>query len=166
MLALGMQRLDEMARPRPVPPFGRWGPGASEMGQAAPSAGERALQTGPEEDREGDGCLWAEVQALAPFAPAETRERLAEAVSLRGAALVGALLARFGDVDETLAALEDYAGAFDRLADFAADVFAERHPMAPAPQALNAEAMARAMVERGEVFALRLGADLHLFWQV
>lgn len=110
------------------------------------------------------------VCAIAPFAAPETGERIADAVSLRGAELVRALISRFsGDVDEALAAFEDYAGAFESLADFGENVAAERcgcdTNLAHLPEAYF-EKLARSLIAAGDAFALRLGRDLHLFWRV
>ncbi|MEL6364103.1 MAG: hypothetical protein AAFR11_04610 [Pseudomonadota bacterium] len=116
-----------------------------------------------------EGCardLAAVVEALAPWAPPEDRKRLAEAVSLRGVALVGALLDRFEDLDEALAGLEDYAGAFDDLIAFVGDVAAARFPFLPTPADDVLAAYGASLIARGEVFPLRLGDDLHLFWSV
>lgn len=110
--------------------------------------------------------LAAEVMVLASFAAPEDQERLAQAVSLRGAELVHALLALFEDQDEALAALEDYAGAFDDLTHFAGEVLAERFPLLPTPTDDMLAAYGATLVARGEVLPLRLGDDLHLFWRV
>ena len=110
--------------------------------------------------------LAAEVMALAPFAGPEEQQRLAESVSQRGAELVGALLALFEDQDEALVALEDYAGAFDNMTQFAGEVMAERFPPSPMPPDDVLAAYGAALVARGEVLPLRLGDDLHLFWRV
>lgn len=110
--------------------------------------------------------LAAEVLAIAPFAAPEDRERLAEAISLRGAELVRALLVLFEDQNEALAALEDYAGAFGNLTHFAGEVMAERCPLLPTPKDEVLAAYGAALVARGEVLPVRLGDDLHLFWRV
>lgn len=145
MMTLGLKTLGPVEPAGVVPPFGRWG----------------------FQDEGGIGAaLWSEVPARVPGADYETTLRVADAVSLRGADLVGGLLARFHDVDEALAALEDYAGAFDSLAIFAAEVHAERYSQARDLSEADAGAMGRAMVLRGEVSILRLGADLHIFWKV
>ena len=119
--------------------------------------------------------LWSadlvrKVTALAPLAAPETAERLADAVSLRGADLVRALISRFGgDLEEALAALEDYAGAYDSLADFGRSVAAERYGPGAGfghlPEAYF-EAFAGALIAGGDVFVIALGRDHHLFWRV
>ena len=144
MMTLGIETIGYVETVRPVPAFGRAG--------SWPNAGISR-------------DLWDEARALVPQADGETVHRVADAVSLRGAELVGALLARFGEVDEALAALEDYAGAYDSLADFAADVFAERYPHT-ADLSADAAAMGGMMIVGGDVFTLRLGVDLHVFWRV
>ena len=116
-----------------------------------------------------DDCapdLAADVVALAPFVAREEQERLAVAISLRGAELVRALLALFEDQDEALPALDDYAGAFDDLTHFAGEVVAERFPLLPMPPDDVLAVYGAALVARGEVLPLRLGDDLHLFWRV
>lgn len=114
--------------------------------------------------------LACEVTALAPLAAPETAERLGDAVSLRGANLLRALILHFGgDLDEALAALDDYAGAYDSLADFGRSVGEERcdtlHQLAQLPEAYL-EAFAGSLIAGGEVFVIALGRDLHLFWRV
>lgn len=114
--------------------------------------------------------LAREVCAVAPFAAPETGDRIADVVSLRGAELVRALISRFdGDVDEALAALDDYAGAYDSLADFGESVASERcGTSASLDQLPNTyyEALAQSLIAADHVFAIRLGRDLHLFWKV
>ena len=84
--------------------------------------------------------------------------------------MVRALISRFdGDVDEALAALDDYAGAYDSPADFGESVAAERcgsdTNLTHLPETYF-EAVAGSLLAAGDAFALRLGRDLHLFWRV
>lgn len=159
MMTLGIETIGHSETARPVPAFGR---------------GARGIENNPGDhfpEKQGlgatiSGDLWGDVRAIVPQADDETAHRVADAISLRGVELVVALLARFGEVDEALAALEDYAGAYDSLADFAADVFAERYPHAADLSDDAGATMGAVMIVGGKVFALRLGADLHVFWRV
>lgn len=145
MMTLGSETIGHLETARQVSAFGR---GFRELGATV------------------SADFWGDVRAIVPQADDETAHRVVDAISLRGAGLVSALMARFGEVDEALAALEDYAGAYDSLADFAVDVFAERYPHAADLSADAAAAMGGMMIVGGEVFTLRLGVDLHVFWRV
>lgn len=110
---------------------------------------------------------------LSERAPLEDISRLANAVCRYGAALISALAARFADPaspfdhDAALAALADYAGAFDSLADFAGESLAARlDGAATLHPAADLSRLGAGTVERGDAFAIRLGRDLHMFWTV
>lgn len=86
----------------------------------------------------------------------------------RSADLVAALMCRFaGDARAALACFDDYAGAFDRLADFGHSVRDARRDGHAAPMPVPSDhALVSKLIADGEAFALSLGQDLHIFWTV
>lgn len=122
-----------------------------------PDAEEHAIH-----DYEGfEGCTISE------YASFETVCALADFVAQHGR--LGAKLYRhFGDsLDEARAALDEHAGEYRSLADFAEEITRETGPeIPPALQYyIDWEAMGRDMELNGDVFTITLGFDeVHAFW--
>ncbi len=103
---------------------------------------------------------------IAEYASIETVVKLGEFVAKHGG-LGGKLLAHFsGDLEDTEAAFENYAGQHKNLADFVQELTEETTEI---PQSLDHyidyAAMARDMEMNGDVFTIELGfEDVHVFW--
>ena len=138
-------------------------------GHSGQSGSELCFGLSGEREQFYSPALWDEAQRLLPMAGSEQLARVADAVSLRGADLIETLIDHFQDVDEALAALDDYAGAFDDLADFGRSVAEARCPspdlLAQWPEAAFT-ALSGALICEGRVWPIRVGDDLHLFWSV
>lgn len=140
---------------------------------------------------QGEAAIWSEIAAMLKTSPIPGAEewaihdyegfegariseytgidhvvKLAAFIAEHGE-LGGKLLAHFGeDTTESGAALDEYAGEYKRLADFAAEL-TEQSVQIPESLAnyIDYEAMARDMELGGDVFTITLGFErVHVFW--
>ncbi len=130
----------------------------AEMLKASPEKGAEEYATHDYEGFEG--------ARLEEYSSIETVCALAEFIDAHGA-LGGKLVDYFGDLDDARQAMEDYyAGAYQSVADFAADLTEQTTEIPESLQYyIDYEKMARDM-EINDILSIETGfEEVHIFWR-